>query len=693
MSLIGKVLGNRYEILEEIGRGGMATVYKAKCKLLNRFVAVKVLKEEYAKDENFERRFRVEAQSAASLTHPNIVSVFDVGKENGTNYIVMELLEGFTLKDYIEKEGVLSNDVTIKLAIQIASALEAAHKAKIIHRDIKPQNIVLSRNMKEAKVTDFGIAKMTTSSTITNFGSTIGSVHYFSPEHAKGGYTDEKSDIYSLGVVMYEMATGQLPFNADTAVSVAIKQIQEEPIMPKEVNPKISDELNSIIVKAMQKNTANRYKNASEMVEELSHAIHGSYIKAKSDVSVSMETSVIPIIGMREITQNRRAVGEASRALSRKNNRLTEMEKNNEKELLEKQNVDDDDVKKVLKKDIIDQPKKTDENDLFGIDKRAVKRKKIIIFSVVAGSIFLILILGFLINIISKVKDNPVSDKVAPDLIGKVYETSKTEFKEKGININLTRYDYSSTIEEGKIISQSIDEGLALPDNSIYVIVSKGPKKITMIDEVGKDYTVAKYELEALGLVPVFTFVINAEVQNNIIISQDVKKGEIINVGDTINIEVSKGTGKTQVLVPNVTNVLESAAKKTLQDLKFKVSINYTEDKTKTNGIVLVQSQKENTQLDEGTLIDLTVNRITKSQAVNINIKDTIASALTKTPPATEPYTLKVVSKVEEKNTTLKETSVTADSAPISVTVNGYTTATLYIYINSILVETRAITL
>ena len=212
MELIGKILAGRYEIIQVVGKGGMATVYKARDNLLNRYVAVKVLKDEYSKDEVFVKRFRTEAQSAASLIHPNIVSVFDVGEDKGISYIVMELLESKTLKDYIEEKGPLSSELTLKIAAQIASALEAAHKAHIVHRDIKPQNIILNQNL-VAKVTDFGIAKVTntTSATITSFGKTMGSVHYFSPEHAKGGYTDAKSDLYSLGVVMYEMATGKIP--------------------------------------------------------------------------------------------------------------------------------------------------------------------------------------------------------------------------------------------------------------------------------------------------------------------------------------------------------------------------------------------------------------------------------------------------------------------------------------------------
>ena len=231
-------MGNRYEILEKIGVGGMATVYKARCKLLNRNVAIKVLKDEFANDAEFIKRFQIEAQAAASLSHPNIVSIYDVGNEDNMHYIVMELIEGETLKDIITRKGKLDWREAVDIAAQIAAGLAKAHANHIIHRDIKPHNIIITKDG-VAKVTDFGIAKAVSNSTINAFGSTIGSVHYFSPEHARGGYTDEKSDIYSLGVVLYEMVTGKLPFDGDTPVSVALKHIQETPKEPIEINKDI----------------------------------------------------------------------------------------------------------------------------------------------------------------------------------------------------------------------------------------------------------------------------------------------------------------------------------------------------------------------------------------------------------------------------------------------------------------------
>ena len=272
MNLIGRMLANRYEILEKIGNGGMATVYKAKCHVLNRFVAVKVLKEEFITDIDFIKRFRSEAQTAASLTHPNIVSIYDVGNEGDVYYIVMELIQGKTLKEIIVEDGKLSWKWSVNIAIQIASALEVAHKNNIVHRDIKPHNIIITEDG-IAKVTDFGIAKAVSNSTITAFGTTIGSVHYFSPEHARGGYTDAKSDLYSLGVVMYEMLTGRVPFDADTPVSIALKHMQEKPIEPIKLNPAIPFAVNQIILKAMQKDPNLRYSSATEMLKDLGLAL------------------------------------------------------------------------------------------------------------------------------------------------------------------------------------------------------------------------------------------------------------------------------------------------------------------------------------------------------------------------------------------------------------------------------------
>ena len=266
----GIVLGKRYEVLSKVGAGGMADVYKGRDQMLNRYVAIKVLKKEFREDENFVRKFRSEAQASAGLLHPNVVNVYDVGEDRGLYYMVMELVEGITLKEYIEKKGRLSHKEVISIAIQMCSGIGAAHAAGIIHRDIKPQNIIISKDGK-VKVTDFGIAKAVTSNTIST--NAMGSVHYTSPEQARGGFSDQKSDIYSIGITLYEMVTGQVPFDGDSTVSVAIKHLQEEITAPSELVSDIPYSLEQIILKCTQKNAERRYPNTDELIQDLKRSL------------------------------------------------------------------------------------------------------------------------------------------------------------------------------------------------------------------------------------------------------------------------------------------------------------------------------------------------------------------------------------------------------------------------------------
>ena len=275
----GTFISDRYEILDKIGTGGMANVYKAKCHRLNRLVAIKVLKQEYSDDKKFVDKFRAEAQSAAGLSHPNIVNVYDVGEDDGLHYIVMELIEGITLKSFIERKGSLEIREATGIAIQIAMGMEAAHDNHIIHRDIKPQNIIISKEGK-VKVTDFGIAKAASSNTITS--NAMGSVHYISPEQARGGYSDEKSDIYSLGVTLYEMLSGKVPFTGDSTVSVALAHIQEDAIPLRTLTPEVPASLDRIVQKCMQKKPERRYMSASALIEDLKQSLvnpNGDFVK------------------------------------------------------------------------------------------------------------------------------------------------------------------------------------------------------------------------------------------------------------------------------------------------------------------------------------------------------------------------------------------------------------------------------
>ena len=585
MELIGKILAGRYEVIEKIGEGGMAYVYKARDNFLNRYVAIKVLKDEFSKDEVFVKRFRTEAQSAASLIHPNIVSVFDVGEDKGISYIVMELLESKTLKDYIQAKGPLSSELTLKIAVQIASALEAAHKAHIVHRDIKPQNIMLNQNL-VAKVTDFGIAKVanTSTATITSFGKTMGSVHYFSPEHAKGGYTDAKSDLYSLGVVMYEMVTGKLPFDADSPVSVALKHIQEIPIEPKKINPNVSQALNQIIMKAMEKSTVNRYQTATEMLTDISIALAKptSSLVARPQSSIEAgDTQVIPTLN--DADEENLVPNVRTRQSS---NRTAYTPIKDEK----KSNTEEN------------------KNQLSEEELKKAKNKKMTIIA-----IFIILILvvggfsGFAINkIINNGKDQEIE---IPNIVGKDFEEAQKECQERGLELKQRSSDYNTDYEEGQIITQDPQAGTMTKEKVIYADVSKGTRMVKVTNIEGKDIKVAKYELEnTLGFVVEQENVTSDTVASGIVISQEYKDVERP-YGSVIKVQVSSGDGKAQVVVQNVVGKTEEEARSILEGLNLNVEVQYDVDNKKLNGTVLAQSYPTNSLLKEGDLITITVNR------------------------------------------------------------------------------------
>ena len=279
---IGRLLGGRYELIDVVGVGGMAVVYRARDTILGRYVAIKILKEEFAKDPDIRKRFAIESRAVAKLSHHNIVSVYDVGNEDGTDYIVMELIEGITLKEYIAKKGKLSIKEATSIAIQVSMGLEAAHNHGIVHRDVKPQNIIISTDGK-VKVTDFGIARAASSNTISS--NVMGSVHYSSPEQVRGGYSDEKSDIYSLGITLYEMVTGRVPFDGDTTVAIAIKHLQEEMVPPSVYTEELPYSLEQIILKCTQKSVNRRYEKMEDVIADLKHSLidpQGNFVKLSS---------------------------------------------------------------------------------------------------------------------------------------------------------------------------------------------------------------------------------------------------------------------------------------------------------------------------------------------------------------------------------------------------------------------------
>lgn len=573
MDLKGRLLGNRYEIIEKIGSGGMATVYKAKCHVLNRYVAIKILRDEFTTDEEFIKRFEVEAQSAASITHPNIVSVYDVGVDGNLYYIVMELIKGKTLKEIItEEKGPLPWKWSVNIASQIASALETAHKNHIIHRDIKPHNIIITEDG-VAKVTDFGIAKAVSNSTITAFGTTIGSVHYFSPEHARGGFTDEKSDLYSLGVVMYEMLTGKVPFDADTAVSIALKHMQEEAKPPIEVNPNVPVAVNDIIMKALRKDTNLRYQNATAMLLDLKRALkepNGDFVD-NNDYQ-DFPTQRISTIGLEE----ERSAKSTNAKNNKKPNKFAQFIKNH----------------KVLS-------------------------------SIVGLILLFVITLGLTVGISNARRPKEVA---IPNLVGKTVDEAKQILTENKLNYVEDSSEYNTTYPAGQIISQTPNfvDGRKIKQNTdVKVVVSLGTETTTVPKLKGLTKDEAEDAAKSSKIKLEFVDEISKTVEAGVIIKQEKDEGETVNAGDTVKVYVSIGTGIKQVAVVSVLYKDEETAKQTLQDLGLTVNVEYGEDKTRGNGVVLKQNIESGKTVDEGSTITITVNKLAelKTGTVTINVK------------------------------------------------------------------------
>ena len=609
MILEGKILGNRYEIIEKVGNGGMATVYRAEDKVLKRNVAVKVLKDEFTTDEEFIKRFEIEAQSAARLTHPNIVSIYDVGSEDNLYYIVMELIRGKTLKEIIvEERGPLPWKWSVNVAIQIASALEMAHKNNIIHRDIKPHNIIITEDG-IAKVTDFGIAKAVSNSTITAFGTTIGSVHYFSPEHARGGYTDAKSDLYSLGVVMYEMVTGRVPFDADTPVSVALKHMQEEPEEPIELNPNLPSAVNRIIMKALKKDTTLRYQSATDMLADLRQALknpNGDFVDDR-DYDATARTQKIN----------------------------TDLYGNIEEEDKNKRNG---------KKD----------NKFIAF----IKRHKVL-------SSFIGLILLFAIAFGGTLAylgiTNPAEVQI-PNVVGMSKEEAQKTAEDLKLVFEVSSEEYNKDVPEGYVISQdpTYRENYNVKEGStISVVISQGQEKTTVPKVVGMTRQEAVNALEEANLKAEIVEETSKTVQEGYVISQEVEAESEAYAGDTIKIHVSTGTGIKQVTVQNVVGQTEANAKSTLEGQGLKVTVNYVEA-TSNDGKVTAQSVTGGTTVDEGTTVTLTVNQVaeTKEVQVNVSVKDLVASYFAEQSEEEEESTNKNVNvKVNNETRTVSSTT------------------------------------
>lgn len=582
--MIGKILGNRYEIIEKIGGGGMSIVYKAKCRVLNRYVAIKVLRDELTSDPEFVAKFKQESLSAASLAHPNIVNIYDTGIEDDIYYIVMEYVKGETLKKYIQKKGRLSEQETVKISRQVAEALKHAHTNNIVHRDIKPHNILITEEG-IAKVTDFGIARAATSSTINNTSNVIGSVHYFSPEQARGGYVDDKSDIYSLGIVMYEMVTGVVPFDADNHISVAMKQIQEKPIPPskKFKNLEISKNLEDIIMKCLEKHQSFRFQNVDELIKTFdSMSVLKAIEKSEEDL-IDSPTIVLPALNG-DLSDNNEI-------------NIDIIDENSDKAFKSFFGEDTEVDNKNIKKNI--------ENNKVDI-KEKKKNRNITIAAVLSALV--VAVIGGVIGLKALMY---VPEVTVPDLIGKNEEEAQKIIVDLGLTFKVANREFNNEYEEGKIIDQSVDEGSKLKEKyPVEVIVSKGEKVITVPNLIGRYAIEAGIILSDAGLKEGKVTESNSDsVPSGQIMDQYPVSTTPANENDRVDYVVSIGPKITYVPMPNLLNLnLETAKLVIVQNGLTVGEVTEEASEEVEKGLVLRQSVAAGQEVAQGTSIWMTVS-------------------------------------------------------------------------------------
>lgn len=601
MIKIGMMIGDRYEVLEKIGTGGMSDVYKAKDHKLNRFVAVKVLKQEFGENANFVSKFRIEAQAAAGLMHPNIVNVYDVGEEGGIHYIVMELVDGITLKKYIEKKARLSVKEAISIAIQVSMGIEAAHNNHIIHRDIKPQNIIISKEGK-VKVTDFGIAKAATSNTITS--NVMGSVHYTSPEQARGGYSDEKSDIYSLGITMFEMLTGRVPFNGETTVAIAIKHIQEEMPSPREYVPEIPISVEQIVCKCCQKSPDRRYQSMAELVADLKQSL------------INPDEDFVKVVDPDEEASTRMITDRDMAQIKRQSDRRDSMD--------EAMRLKKDSERYYEEEDEEEEDEDWDDDD----DDYDPKMEKITTILAVVAALLIGCIVIFLVGRSVGVfnfgaseddkQSQEEAEKVAMiQVVGMNVEDAKRALLELGLTPEI-KYEENSAYEVGTVLRAASQDGLTsvapgnmISKNTVIVMtVAQGTDGVEVPTVTGKSRSEATSILEKAGFVVNVTESYDAEVESGYVISQSPEADTTAPAGSSITIRVSQGAEESKVRVPDVIGLTEMDATVNLRESGLEVGtvsqVN-NEDASLTDK-VCYQSYSVGSYVDAGTPIDLKIS-------------------------------------------------------------------------------------
>ena len=634
----GMFIQDRYEIISRIGSGGMADVYKAKDHTLNRFVAVKVLKPEFRKDRGFISKFRVEAQSAAGLAHPNIVNVYDVGEDNGISFIVMELVEGITLKEYIEKKGRLAVREATSIAIQVSMGLQAAHNNGIVHRDVKPQNIIISTDGK-VKVTDFGIARVATSNTISS--NVMGSVHYSSPEQARGGYSDYKSDIYSLGITMYEMLTGHVPFDGDTTVAIALKHLQEEMQSPRKYVPDLPKSTVQIIYKCTQKSPDRRYNDMEELIGDLKESLVNQEVDFVriAPLDSHAHTVIVSKDELNKIKEGRAEV-QPPEDTYQKNVEIAN-------QIPTQQNMQGGRVPYQEKT----YPPRTqnyggryyqnedeDEEDA-GINPKLEKFMTIgsIILGLLILFIFLALVgsatgmfdLGFLAGGNSKKQTETTQETTqdsgkieVPNLLGRTEEEAKELLADSGLGIEYAGEEPSAEYDKGQIMLQQPAAGeMAEKNTTISYTVSSGSDKITVPDLADKTAEDAKAELEKAGLKCDQEEVYDTSVDTGKVSYTSPGAGQEVTQNSTVTIYISKGGNNSDsygdssdmVTVPDVTGQNSDAAQSMLENMGLAVKVKTTQDTGREDGEVLEQDVESGESVEKGTTINLTVNQLLAS--------------------------------------------------------------------------------
>ena len=588
----GIVLGKRYAVLSKIGAGGMADVYKGRDQMLNRYVAIKVLKKQYKEDENFVRKFRSEAQAAAGLIHPNIVNVYDVGEDRGLNYMVMELVEGITLKEYIERKGRLSHKETISIAIQMCSGIGAAHASGIIHRDIKPQNIIISKDGK-VKVTDFGIAKAITSNTVST--NAMGSVHYTSPEQARGGFSDQRSDIYSIGITLFEMVTGQVPFDGETTVEVAMKHLQQEITPPSELVPDIPYSLEQIILKCTQKSSERRYESTEALIQDLKHSL----------VDPDGDFVVIPPIGG-----------------------MTDTVIMTDKDLDDIRNGSDDedydtdeyDTDAMYGNDDSDEDYENYESGRGADEVNPHMHKIMKILTIVVVAI-IVLILVFTVGkaagvfksfggITTQEEEDKSGKVTVPDVRGMSEEDARALLNKKRLGIHVVTRKESKKYKAGKISKQTPEAGEKVSKHTkVEVVVSSGlvGSKKAIPDVSGMSETEAQNELEDDGFKVTSSFQYDDSVESGKVISTTPEAGTKAEKGSTVTMLVSQGSNKKTV--PDVRGMADATAQSTIKSYGFNVgTVTYDYSDSVEKGMVISQTVEPGTKASAGTSISITVS-------------------------------------------------------------------------------------